>query len=67
MYRPKHFVMYLYGEIYQAHIVCHPQSRWELVYEKHNKIALRNKHTSIELTREDFEKHWVEVLKDGNI
>ena len=58
-FRPKKFVMYRYGELYKAYINCLPQSRWELVYEKEDEVVLNNKHTSIAITRQDFEKHWI--------
>jgi len=60
-YRPKTFIMYFYGTINKAVITCYPQSRWELVYERDDKVCLKNKHTSIELNKDDFSKHWKEV------
>ena len=60
-YRPKSFVMYFYGINYQALISCYPQSRWELYATKEDKVMLKNKHISIEISKEDFEKQWVKV------
>lgn len=60
-YKPKTFIMYTYGTIYQAVITCYPQSRWELVYEKDNQVCIRNKYVSIALKKSDFEEYWEEV------
>lgn len=60
-YRPKQYVMYFYGAEYKACISCYPQSRWELIKRTDREVALSNKHTTIYITTEDFEKHWVRV------
>ena len=60
-YRPKQCVVYLYGTTHKASITCQPQSRWELVSKSDGKIRLSNKHTTICLEPEDFERGWVEV------
>lgn len=64
-YRPKHYVLYIYGTEHKACISCQPQSRWELVSKSDGKIRLANKHTTICLEPEDFERSWVEVKKKG--
>ncbi len=60
-YRPKHYVLYRYGTAYKVDIDCYPQSRWELIFRNDREVVLNNKHTTIHLSTEDFEKRWVEV------
>lgn len=62
-YRPKHYISYFFGTGDKAYIHCYPQSRWELISKTTNRAVLANKHTTIYLKVEDFEKHWVEVKK----
>ena len=64
-YRPKQYVMYFYGTEYKACISCFPQSRWELIKKSDREVELSNKHTTICITAEDFEKRWVEVKTKG--
>lgn len=64
-YRPKEYTMYIYGTEQKACIDCYPQSRWELVSMSDGEVALLNRHTTIHLTIEDFEKHWVKVNEKG--
>ncbi len=64
-YRPKQQIVYLYGTEHKACIVCYPQSRWVLVSKSDSEVTLSNKHTTINLTIEDFEKNWVEVNEKG--
>ena len=66
-YRPKQCVVYLYGTTHKASITCQPQSRWELVSKADGGVTLVNKHTTIHITTEDFEKRWLEVkVKEKN-
>ena len=64
-YRPKQYVLYIYGTDHKACISCYPQSRWELVSKADGGVTLANKHTTIHITTEDFEKHWIEVKEKG--
>lgn len=64
-YRPKHWIMYYYGAENKALISCKPQSRWRLINKFNNKVILANKHTTIHLSKEDFETRWVEVKTKG--
>ena len=67
-YRPKHWIMYYYGTENKALISCKPQSRWNLISKTDKKAILANKHTTIHLTTEDFEKRWVKVSeKKGKV
>lgn len=64
-YRPKEQIAYRYGTPYKAMIFCAPQSRWTRWNEKDsNKVYLENRNVIIEISVEDFEKHWVEVKGD---
>lgn len=65
-YRPKKFILYFYGTVRKACISCYPQSRWELISITDKRVELANKHTSICITVEDFEQHWVEVKEKTN-
>ena len=60
-YRPKQHTVYFYGTDCKACISCYTQSRWELVSKYDYEVVLCNKHTTIYLPIEDFEKHWVKV------
>lgn len=60
-YRPKEYTMYFYGVEHKACISCYPQSRWVLLSRSDSEVALSNKHTTINIPIEDFEKHWVKV------
>lgn len=62
-YRPKQHIVYLYGTEHKACITCYPQSRWVLVSISGGEVTLSNKHTTINLTIEDFETHWIKVDK----
>ena len=63
-YRPKTQIMYSYGTLYKANIMCHPQSRWEFLHETMSIVHLGNKNVALAITKEEFEKHWVEVKGD---
>lgn len=60
-YRPKHYILYRYGTEYRASIDCYPQSRWQLIFKNNREVALTNKHTTIHLSTEDFERDWIKV------
>ena len=61
-YRPKEQIAYGYGTSYKAMIFCAPQSRWTRWNEEDsNKVYLENHNVIIEISKEDFEKQWVEV------
>ena len=60
-YRPKQHTVYFYGTDYKACISCYTQSRWELVSKSNDEVWLSNRHTTINIPIEDFEKHWVKV------
>lgn len=63
-YRPKTQIMYSYGTLYTVNVWCYPQSRWEFLYETLSIVRLRNKNVALAITKEDFEKQWVEVKGD---
>lgn len=65
-YRPKQHTVYFYGTDHKACIDCHLQSRWTLVSKSNDEVVLSNKHTTINLPIEDFEKHWVKVKEKGS-
>ena len=65
-YRPKQYVLYIYGTEYKAYVSCYPQSRWELIKRTDSEVTLANKHTTIHITAEGFEKHWVKVKERTN-
>lgn len=64
-HRPKHYMLYTYGTVYKASIDCYPQSRWELIKRTDSEVTLANKHTTIRMRIEDFERHWVKVKEKG--
>lgn len=66
-YRPKHYMLYRYGTEYKASIDCYPQSRWKLIFKNDREVALTNKNTTIHLSTEDFEQHWIEVRQKERI
>lgn len=66
-YRPKSYIIYFYGQEHKALISCYPQSRWELISKSDKSVGLTNKHTTIYMTAEDFERHWIKVEKKGKI
>lgn len=63
-YRPKTQIIYSYGTLYTAKVCCYPQSRWEFLHETLSIVHLRNKNVTLAITKEDFEKQWVEVKGD---
>lgn len=65
-YIPKHYILYRYGTTHKASITCQPQSRWELISKSDDKVRLTNKHTTICLRPEDFERNWVKVKEKTN-
>lgn len=60
-YRPKTQIMYAYGTFYTAHIWCHPQSRWTLLHETGSIVHLTNKSVSIDISKDEFKRNWIEV------
>lgn len=61
-YRPKELIIYSYGfGEYTANIVCYPQSRWEVTNSDIEKVTLKKKGVSIQISMEDFKKQWKAV------
>lgn len=60
-YRPKTQITYSYGVLYYAHIMCYPQSKWEFLHETMSIVHLRNKNVFIAISKDEFERNWVEV------
>lgn len=60
-YRPKELIIYSYGWEHTANIVCYPQSRWEVTNSDIEKVTLKKKGVSIQISMEDFTKQWKAV------
>ena len=60
-YRPKELIIYSYGLSHTANIVCYPQSRWEVTNSDIEKVTLKKKGVSIQISMEDFTKQWIAV------
>lgn len=63
-YRPKTQIMYSYGTLYTALIWCHPQSRWTLLHDTGSIVHLTNKSVSIDISKDEFKRNWVEAKGD---
>lgn len=61
-YRPKEFMIYSYGTLYKCHVSCYPQSKWGFEGIFDDRVKLSNKHTTIYVDKDQFEKNWIEVL-----
>lgn len=59
--RPDTEVLYTWGDDHKCMITCYPQSRWKILGKTENKIMLNNKNITIEITKEDFVRNWVEA------
>lgn len=58
--RPRTYIMYMFGTLYQAYISCYPQQWWEYK-DKGNVTELRRDKIVITIKTEDFRKDWLEV------
>ena len=61
--RPKQYIMYRYGVMQKCYIHCFPQQTFSFRKDTDSKqIVLSNEKRKIdlEISIEDFEKHWVE-------
>ena len=61
--RSKNYLVYQYGTIYKMWIHIHPQQHWEVndCGVDKDSIIIRRKCVSMEISRDDFEKYFVEV------
>lgn len=58
--RPRVSTVYFYNLDLMCTIACHPQQRWGYAKEG-NKVTLRRGNVIMEISKETFDKEWIEV------